>query len=345
MTINELRVKRNQAWEAAKAFVETQRDKDGLLTDEDAKTYAQMEKKVQDYGAEIARMEAMEAMDAQLAKPTSTPITEKPGNNGGEQKPKTGRAAEAYKEAMLKAFRTNFRQIANVLSEGIDADGGYLVPEEYDTRLIKALEEENIFRKLATTITTGGERKINIAATKPAAAWIDEGEALTFGDATFSQINLDAHKLHVAVKVTEELLYDNAFKLEQYILSQFAKALGNAENAAFLCNDQTIGYLRKLKDQNGHPLWHDSVEDGEPGRILGYKVYTSPYFPVITAGMPAIAFGDYSYYNIGDRGTRSFAELKELFAGNGMIGFVAKERVDGKLVLPEAVKLLKMATA
>ncbi len=34
--------------------------------------------------------------------------------------------------------------------------------------------------------------------------------------------------------------------------------------------------------------------------------------------------------------------LKELFAGNGMVGFVAKERVDGKLVLPEAIKLLKM---
>lgn len=397
MTINELRVKRNHAWEAAKAFVETKRDKDGLLNDEDAKTYAQMEKKVQDYGAEIARMEAMEAMDAQLAKPTSTPITEKPGSVS-EQKAKTGRAADAYKDAMLKALRSNFRQISNVLSEGIDADGGYLVPEEYDTRLIEQLEEENIFRKLGTTITTSGERKINIAATKPAAAWIDEGEALTFGDATFAQINLDAHKLHVAVKVTEELLYDNAFKLEQYILRQFAKALSNAEedaflngsgtgqplgllateggaeigvtvtsatdityddlvdlvyslkrpyrkNAAFLCNDQTLGALRKLTDKNGRSLWQDSVQDGEPGRILGYKVYTSPYFPVITAGMPAIAFGDYSYYNIGDRGTRSFSELKELFAGNGMIGFVAKERVDGKLVLPEAVKVLKMATA
>lgn len=46
--------------------------------------------------------------------------------------------------------------------------------------------------------------------------------------------------------------------------------------------------------------------------------------------------GDYSYYNIGDRGTRSFQELRELFAGNGMVGYVAKERVDGKLVLPEA---------
>ena len=399
MTINELRAKRNQAWEAAKAFVETKRNSDGLLSDEDAKTYAEMEKKVQAYGAEIERMEAMSAMDAQLSKPTSTPITEKPMNGApAAQKPKTGRASDAYRADMLKALRTNFRNISNVLTEGIDADGGYLVPEEYDTRLIEGLTEENVFRKLGTTITTSGERKINIAGTKPAAAWIDEGEALTWGDATFAQINLDAHKLHVAVKVTEELLYDNAFGLEKYILRQFTKALANAEedaflngsgvgqplgllaeeggaeigvtaasatditydelvdlvyklkrpyrkNAAFLCNDQTLAVLRKLTDKNGRPLWSDSIQEGEPGRILGFKVYTSPYFPVITAGMPAIAFGDFSYYNIGDRGTRSFAELKELFAGNGMVGFLAKERVDGKLVLPEAVKLLKMATA
>lgn len=45
MTINELREKRNQAWNAAKAFVETKRDKDGLLSDEDAATYAQMERR------------------------------------------------------------------------------------------------------------------------------------------------------------------------------------------------------------------------------------------------------------------------------------------------------------
>ena len=89
MTINELREKRNQAWNAAKAFVETKRDKDGLLSDEDAKTYAQMEKKVQDYSAEIERMEAMSAMEAQLNRPTSSPITEKPmnGKPAAEEKP------------------------------------------------------------------------------------------------------------------------------------------------------------------------------------------------------------------------------------------------------------------
>ncbi len=395
MTIFELRENRNKAWDAAKAFVETKRDKDGLLSDEDAKTYAEMEKKVCNYTAEIERMEQMNAMDARLAKPTSTPITEKPMSGNDDVKPKTGRASDTYRADMLKALRSNFRNVSNVLQEGVDSDGGYLVPEEYDSRLIQSLTEENILRKLGTTITTSGERKINIAASTPAAAWIDEGEALTFGDATFSQINLDAHKLHVAVKVTEELLYDNAFGLENYIITQFAKALANAEedaffngdgegkplgifadkgggeigvtaasataitadeiinlvyslkrpyrkNAKFIMNDNTVAVLRKLKDGNGAYLWQPSMQAGEADRLFGYPVLTSPYVPTIAAGKPVIAFGDFSYYNIGDRGTRSFAELKELFAGNGMIGFVAKERVDGKLILPEAVKILKM---
>lgn len=203
MTINELREKRNQAWNAAKAFVETKRDKDGLLSDEDAATYAQMEKKVQDYSAEIERMEAMSAMEAQLNRPTSSPITEKPmnGKSTADEKPKTGRASDAYRTGMLTALRSNFHQVSDVLREGVDADGGYLVPEEYDSRLIQTLSEENIMRKLGHTITTSGEHKINIAATAPAAAWIEEGGALSFGDATFAQILLDAHKLHVAIKV------------------------------------------------------------------------------------------------------------------------------------------------
>ena len=387
--ILEMIEKRNQAWNAAKAFVESRRDADGLLSGEDAKTYAEMEQKVKNYSAEIERLQQMDAIDADLSRPVNTPIIAKPMKAGMEAQEKTGRASDEYRKAMLNALRTNFKQISNVLQEGVDADGGYLVPDEYDTRLIDVLEEENIMRKLGTKITTSVEHKINIAATKPAAAWIEEGGALTFGDATFSQILMDAHKLHVAVKVTEELLYDNAFNLENYIITQFGKALANAEedaffngdgtgkplglfaevgggtvaktvtsvksddvidlvyalkrpyrkNAAFIINDKNLASLRKLKDNNQAYIWQPSYQAGEPDRLLGYPVYTSAYAPE-----DGIAFGDYSYYNIGDRGSRSFSELRELFAGNGMIGFVAKERVDGKLILPEAVQILKIGS-
>ena len=395
MTITEMREKRNKLVGMMDTFLDTHTTDKGTLSAEDDKTYKDMETEVAQLTDSIHRMERREEIEAELSKPTSKPLTGKPMKADGDKVAKTGRASDEYKKALLQAMRTNFRQISNVLQEGIDPQGGYLVPDEYDKRLIDILTEENVMRTLGTNITTSGEHKINIAATKPAAAWIEEGGALTFGDATFDQIILDAHKLHVAIKVTEELLYDNAFNLENYILTQFGKALSNAEedafingtgigqplgilaetggaqvgvtsasstkvtadeiinlvyslkrpyrkNAVVLANDVCVAELRKLKDNNGQYLWQPSLQAGEPDRVLGYKVYTSPYFPVPTAGGTAVAFGDFSYYNIGDRGTRSFAELKELFAGNGMIGFVAKERVDGKLVLPEAVKLLQM---
>lgn len=107
------------------------------------------------------------------------------------------------------------------------------------------------------------------------------------------------------------------------------------KNASFIMNDATLAQIRKLKDNNGQYLWQPSYQANEPDKILGYNIRTSAFAPT-----DAIAFGDYKYYNIGDRGSRSFKQLNELFAGNGMIGYVAKERVDGLLILPEAVKIL-----
>lgn len=386
MELSLLKEERVKAYLNAKEFVEKRQDEYGLLTDEDAKFYDGLLKKVSDYSKEIERCERMEKIENELKKPTAEPIVSKPST--AIMTEKVGRASDEYREGMLKALRTNFKQVSDVLQEGVDADGGYLVPEEYDRRLIQTLDEENIMRKLATKIKTSGEHKINIAATKPAAAWIEEGGALSFGDATFSQILMDAHKLHVAIKVTEELLYDNAFNLESYIIDQFGRALANAEedaflngtgvgqplglfatngggdvlgtltaalkgddildliyglkrpyrkNAAFIVNDKTLAQIRKLKDNNGAYLWQASYQAGEPDKIMGYSVYTSAFAPD-----DKIAFGDFSYYNIGDRGARSFKQLNELFAGNGMIGYVAKERVDGKLILPEAVKIINL---
>ena len=67
MTITELRENRKKAWDAAKAFVETKRDEDGLLSDDDAKTYAEMEKKIRDYTAEIERVEQMDEIERNLS--------------------------------------------------------------------------------------------------------------------------------------------------------------------------------------------------------------------------------------------------------------------------------------
>ncbi len=392
MNVQDLIAKRARAWEAAKSFLEAHRGENGVLSAEDGATYDRMEKEITDLTKEIDRLNRQAAIEAELNQPTSSPLSGKP-SAGNERPERKGRASDQYARDMLTAMRTNFHQVSDLLQEGVDADGGYLVPEEWDSRLIDVLNEENIMRGLATHITTSGEHKINIAGAKPTAAWIEEGGALQFTDAKFGQKMLDAHKLHVAVKVTEELLYDSMFDLASYITTQFGIAIANAEEdaflngdgkgkptgifdatnggtvaktltgtklgtddvldlvyalkrpyrkkASFIMNDQTLAALRKLKDNNGAYIWQPSYQAGEPDRLVGYAVHTSAFAPELAAGKPVMAFGDFSYYNIGDRGTRSMQELRELFAGNGMIGYVAKERVDGLLVLPEAVQILK----
>ncbi len=391
LRINELRENRAKAWEAAKNFLDTHQTGNGTLSAEDAAAYDRMEQEVVNLGKEIERLEHREALDVELNRPVGSPLINRPGMASDV---KIGRASDEYKKAMLTALRSNFRNVSNVLMEGTDASGGYLVPTEYDTRLVEALEQENVIRSLATVIQTSGERKINVAASKPAASWVEENGELVFGDATFDQVILDAYKLSVAVKVSEELLADNAYDLESFLINAFGRAVANAEeeafltgdgiskptgifhatkggqlgvtaasstaitadevidlvyklkrqyrtNAAFVTSDSTLAAIRKLKNDNGY-LWQPALSAGEPDRLLGYPVYTSQFVPAIAAEQPVIAFGDMSYYNIGDRGARSFAALHELYAGVGQVAFVAKERVDGKLVLPEAVQVLKM---
>ena len=113
------------------------------------------------------------------------------------------------------------------------------------------------------------------------------------------------------------------------------------KNAVFLMNDATVKAIRKLKDGQGQYLWQPSLTAGTPDTLLNRPVYTSGYAPIIEAGAKTIAFGDFGYYWIADRQGRSFKRLNELFATTGQVGFLASQRVDGKLILPEAVKILQ----
>lgn len=405
MTLEELHEELVHIVEEMRSFLDEHEDEDGNLSEEDAATYDRMNAKVTALQKKIKRHKEIAKVDNYLSQPTSKPILTNPGEFGGGwniptsdkviDKAKSIRATDEYRQAALTAMRTKFRRISNDLATNPDPSGGFLVPAEWDSRLIQTLEEENVMRTLGTSITTSGEHKINIAATKPAALWVAEGGAMTFGNGTFNQISLDAHKIHVGILVTEELLADNAFNLENYIIDQFGRAIANAEedafingtgmgqptgfltsiaadtnafittkntdisaddvidlvyklprpyrkDAVFLTNDATLAKIRKFKDSTQNYIWTPSFVAGEPDRILGYPVYSTPYMPAAKSGNFALAFGDFSYYNIADRGVRSFQELRELYAGNGMVGFLMKERVDGILVDTSAIRAVKI---
>ena len=398
MTILELREKRAKAWEAAKAFLDSHRKENGVLSAEDDAAYTKMEQEITDLGKEIARLERQEALDAELNRPVNKPLTGKPMNGRLEDdgEGKTGRASDEYKKNFWNAMRSKAPapNVTNALQIGTDSEGGYLVPDEYERTLVEALEEENIFRQMAKVIrTSSGDRKIPVVASKGTASWIDEEGAYPESDDSFGQVSIGAYKLGTMIRVSEELLNDSVFDLQSYISREFARRIGAKEEEAFftgdgkgkplgvlaaaggaetgvtaasatavtadelmdlyyslkspyrrkavwVLNDSTIKAIRKLKDTNGQYLWQPSLTAGTPDTILGRPVKTSAYMPAIAAGAKTIAFGDFSYYWIADRQGRSFKRLNELYAASGQVGFLASQRVDGKLVLAEAVKVL-----
>lgn len=393
--ILELREKRAKAWDAAKTFLDSKRGADGLLSAEDVAVYEKMEADVVDLGKEIERLERQQALDAELNKPINTPITGKPSQPSGEIK--TGRTSDEYKQAFWNVMRNKAAgyEVLNALQVGTDSEGGYLVPDEFERTLVQSLEEENIFRSLATIIqTSSGDRKIPVVASKGTASWVDEEGAIPDSDDTFGQVSIGAYKLATMIKVSEELLNDSVFNLEQYIAKEFGRRIGAKEeeaffvgdgtgkptgifnstggaglgitaasataitvdeiidlffslkspyrkNAIFLMNDATVKAIRKLKDGNGQYLWQPSITAGQPDTVLNRPVKTSAYVPTIAAGAKTIAFGDFGYYWVADRQGRSFQRLNELFAVTGQVGFKATQRVDGKLILAEAIKVLQ----
>lgn len=395
MNIIELRDKRANLWKAMESFLNTQRNEKGVLSAEDDAKYSQMERDLESLTNEIKRMERKDAIEAELNKPVSTPITSKPMRMEDEEE-KKGRAANAYKKSFWKAMRNkvNVPEVMNSLQEGTDSEGGYLVPDEFERTLIESLEEENIFRKLAHIITTSsGDRKIPVVASKGTASWVDEEGQIGESDDSFSQVSIGAYKLGTLIKVSNELLNDSVFDLESYISKEFARRIGSKEEDAFfngdgkgkpvgvlnatggaetgvtaasattitadeiielfyslrapyrkkavwVMNDATVKTIRKLKDANGNYLWQPALTAGTPDTLLGRPIYTSSYVPTIAAGKKTIIFGDFSYYWIADRQGRTFKKLSELYAATDQTGFVGTQRVDGKLILPEAIKVL-----
>ena len=393
--IQELREKRAKAWDAAKAFLDTKRGSDGLLAAEDVTTYEKMEADVVNLGKEIDRLERQAALDAELNKPTTDPLTSKPTQAGSDQK--TGRASDAYKKAFWNAIRskTPRPEILNALQEGTDSEGGYLVPDEFERTLVQKLTAANVLRPLCHVIQTSyGDRKIPVVASKGTADWVDEEGTYPLSDDTFSLVVLGAYKLATMIKVSEELLSDSVFDIEGYVSEQFGKRIGDKEEDAFLTgngvskpigilhttggaevgvttagvaaitgdelidlvyslrapyrksavfvlNDTTVKLLRKLKDGDGQYLWRPGITENAPDTILGHRIVTSEFMPGVSAGNKSIAFGDFSYYWIADRQGRTFKRLNELYATTGQIGFLASQRLDGKLILPEAIKVLQ----
>lgn len=130
---------------------------------------------------------------------------------------------------------------------------------------------------------------------------------------------------------SDTLTYEDVVKLFFSVKPEYRK------NGTWLMNDETALALRTLKDYSGNYIWNHANDT-----ILGRKVCISEFMPGAETGSKPIAFGDMSYYWIVGRRPVSIRTLTEQFANVDCIGYLAYEFLDGKLVRPEAIKVMQM---
>ena len=114
------------------------------------------------------------------------------------------------------------------------------------------------------------------------------------------------------------------------------------QNAVWMMSDDTVSAIRKLKTTDGQYLWQPGLHADQPDRLLGRPVVTNNFMASMATGAKAIVLGDFSYYWIVTWSNVVVKRLDELYAETGEVGFRWHHRIDGKVVLPEAIQILEM---
>lgn len=117
-------------------------------------------------------------------------------------------------------------------------------------------------------------------------------------------------------------------------------------NGAFMLSDSIISSVRKLEvgSSDSRPLYQPSANSGEPDRIEGYPFAVNNDLPSIAADNKVMTFGDHQKYFLRDVAGAEMMRLEEIHAKRYQVGFVLFERHDGKLLDPNAIATLQMAS-
>lgn len=136
-------------------------------------------------------------------------------------------------------------------------------------------------------------------------------------------------------------------KFDDLITSMYNLKSAYAGNAQWLMRRETIGYIRGLKDTQNRYLWEPSYPDGlggaQPATILGRPYMEVPDMPLVATGAFAVMFGDFKRaYTIIDRVQMVVKVLTEKYAESGQLAYLTRKRVGGQVVLPEAMRIIKI---
>jgi len=118
-----------------------------------------------------------------------------------------------------------------------------------------------------------------------------------------------------------------------------------AMNATYGFTRATLNTIRLFKDSMNRPLWQPFAAANLPSTVYDRPYVELPDMPEIAANAYAVVVGDFKNYMIVDRVTMNIRQLNELYAASGLVGFIARMRVGGDMLLPESFRLLKCSVS
>lgn len=101
---------------------------------------------------------------------------------------------------------------------------------------------------------------------------------------------------------------------------------------SWMMRDSSVQVIRKLKDSQGHPLWQPSLTAGTPDSLLGLPIIINQDVAAMAANAKSILFGNFNNYLIRDTLEMQWLVLRELYAANLQVGYIAFMRSDGNLI-------------
>ena len=112
--------------------------------------------------------------------------------------------------------------------------------------------------------------------------------------------------------------------------------------ASLLVSDSEMRALMLMVDSQQRPLWQPNIAAGAPPTFLGYPVYVHPDLAAAGASAKSIVFADFKrLYWIRRVAGFQMQRQNELHSDSGQVGFRGYERVDGRVVIADAGRILQ----
>lgn len=183
----------------------------------------------------------------------------------GEQTGSQSLSALQHKSAwdgyMRSGESTNLRQLEEkALSIQTDSDGGYLVPDETEREISRALSEASPIRAISgIRQVSSSVYKKPYTLTGPATGWVGETDVRPETTSpTLAELQFPTMELYAMPAATSALLDDSAVNIDQWIAEEVQIAFAEQEGTAFVIgdgNNKPRGFLDYNKVDNGSWSW------------------------------------------------------------------------------------------